>query len=137
MLSDRRRAEMDAVEDAVRRAYAEAAAAGRPRPTGDELHAAAGGLRGANHLNAIARALRRAGAVPDLPPAWRVAAARRAERAAAAVLAAGRRASAAVEDLPPGRRWAREHFEREHRLGIGRASASRRGTHADPGTPPR
>ena len=120
------------LEAAVRRVYADRAAAGMPRPTGDEMCAAVGDAWGVASLNAAARRLRAAGGIPDLPrgprapsePAGRDEAEARkaamaAGRAAAAAMAAGRRASAAVEDLTPGRRWAREHLERERRLGIG------------------
>ena len=47
MAATYRRRPRAALEDAVRRAYADRAAAGLPRPTVDELHEAAGHRQGA------------------------------------------------------------------------------------------
>jgi hypothetical protein len=127
MLGTYRRQDASQLEDLVRRAYADHAAAGRPRPTGDELRAAAGGRWGAAHLQGIARRLRRDGALPDLPLARAARDVKppidRAEAEARAAALAGERAGPTPAigcEPPPWRRWAKEHMERERALGIGR-----------------
>jgi hypothetical protein len=112
----RRRTPPDHVLEAViRRTYAAHAAAGRPRPTERELHAAAGLERRCQRLMYLARDLRAAGELPDLPyrdhrpmatrPEAEAALAECRAEAAEARDRARREGAAAAGESPPRDEW--------------------------------